>query len=227
MRRTFIIFMLLTGIVFSVLAQEVETRSLSDFRMISVGEAISVTLISGNKNEAVIKVDNIDLEDISTEVRGDRLKIELDGYRHRNIDVSITLTYKKIEEISVSSAADVVTQGPIKSQSIDISVSSAGYAKLEIDAEEIDVDVSSSGELLLSGKIISQRVDVSSAGVYRAYELDCDDAYIRASSAGSARVSSSKKIDAKANSAGSVKYKGNPDKVYVSSGSGGHAGKAY
>lgn len=227
MNKIFVFIILLTGSTLSVFAQETETRSLSDFSEVSVGEAISVTLIPGNKNEAVVKVRNIDLEDVETDVRGGTLKIELSGNRYRNIDVEITLTYKSIDGIHVSSAADVVTKGPIKSASLDISVSSAAKADLEIVTDKIDVDVSSSGELELSGKTTSQRVSVSSAGEYHAYELSCDEAYVRASSAGSARINATKRIDARASSAGSVKYKGEPDKVYVNSSSGGDVRKSY
>lgn len=227
MNKIFVFIILLTGSTLSVFAQETEIRSLSDFSEVSVGEAISVTLIPGNRNEAVVKVRNIDLEDVETDVRGGSLKIELSGNRYRNIDVEITLTYKSIDGIHVSSAADVVTKGPIKSASLDISVSSAAKADLEIVADKIDVEVSSSGDLELSGKTTSQRVSVSSAGEYHAYELSCDEAYVRASSAGSARINATKKIDAKASSAGSVTYKGEPDKVYVNSSSGGDVRKSY
>lgn len=227
MNKIFVFIILLTGSTLSVFAQETETRSLSDFSQVSVGEAISVTLIPGNKNEAVVKVRNIDLEDVETDVRGGSLKIQLSGNRYRNIDVEITLTYKSIDGIHVSSAANVVTKGPIKSTSLDISVSSAAKADLEIVTDKIDVEVSSSGELELSGKTTSQRVSVSSAGEYHAYELSCDEAYVRASSAGSARINATKRLDARASSAGSVKYKGEPDKVYVNSSSGGDVRKSY
>jgi len=227
MYRILLIIISLAGSAVAVSAQESETRSLSNFSEVSVGEAISVILIPGNKNEAVVKVRNIDLEDVETNVSGGRLKIELSGNRYRNIDVEVTLTYESIDEVSVSSAADVVTKGPIKSASLEISVSSAGNAELDIIAEEIEIDVSSSGDLALSGKTSSQRVSVSSAGDYDAYDLDCDEAYVRASSAGSARINAVKKIDAKASSAGSVNYRGNPDKVYVSSSSGGDINKSH
>jgi len=227
MNKLFVFIILLTGSALSVIAQETETRSLSDFSEVTVGEAIKVTLIPGNKNEAVVKAKNIDLEDVETDVRGSSLKIQLSGNRYRNIDVEIALTYKSIDAVSVSSAADVETKGPIKSASLDLSVSSAGNATLDIEADKIDVDVSSSGELKLTGKTNSQRVSVSSAGGYYAYDLTCEEAYIRASSAGSARINATKEIDAKASSAGSVKYKGEPDKVYVNSSSGGNVNKSY
>lgn len=210
----------------AVYAQNTETRKLDDFKTIGVGEAIELILIPGNKNEAKIVADNIDLEDIKTRVYGSTLKIELSGSNYRNIDVEITLTYKQLEELSVSSAADVKTRGAIKASDFEVSVSSAGSANLEVDATNIEVSVSSSGDLVLEGSATSQRVGVSSAGVYKGYDLNCDESYVKASSAGSARVTANKKIDARASSAGSVKYKGNPDKVYVNASSGGSASKS-
>lgn len=226
MKKYLIYSLILITSITSAWAQGRETRALADFSAISVGEAIELTLVAGNKNEAVISAEYIDLEDVSTSVRGGKLKIELDGSRHRNVDVEIVLTYKAINAIHVSSAADVETKGPIKAATLDLSVSSAGSADLELDAGELDIDISSSGVLILSGKAISQRVEVSSAGQYRGYDLECEDSYARVSSAGSARLTASKKVDAKASSAGSIKYKGNPQKVYISSSSGGHASRS-
>ena len=207
-------------------AQDTETRKLDDFTAISVGEAIKVILVPGNKNEAKIIADNVDLDEIETRVSGGKLKIELSGNRYKNIEVEITLTYKNIEELSVSSAANVKTKGVLKADKLEVSVSSAGYARLEVDAGSVDVSVSSSGELELEGRATSQRAGVSSAGEYNGYDMESEEAYIKASSAGSARVSVSKKIDASASSAGSVKYRGNPDKVYVNASSGGSASKS-
>lgn len=227
MNRISIIFLIAIASISSSIAQNVETRALGSFTEVSVGEAISLTLVLGNKNEAKIKTDNIDLEDVEMEVNGSKLKIGLSGNRYRNIDVDIILTYKIIEAIHVSSAADVVTKGAIKADRLDISVSSAGDADLEVNAIEIDVDVSSAGTLTLTGKSVSQRVEVTSAGDYHGYDLLCEDVYAKASSSGSARVNASKKIEAKASSAGSVKYKGDADKVHISSSSGGHTGKGH
>ena len=210
----------------SVFAQNTETRKLDDFKAIGVGEAIELLLVPGNKNEAKIVASNIDLEDIETRVYGSKLKIELAGNNYRNIDVKITLTYKTLEDLSVSSAANVKTDGAIKATDLEISVSSAGYANLEVDAENVDISVSSSGDLVLEGSATSQRVGVSSAGGYKGYDLECDESFVKASSAGSARVTANKKIDARASSAGSIKYKGNPDKVYVNASSGGSASKS-
>ncbi len=204
-----------------VMSQSRETRNLSNFTSVSVGEAINVVLVPGNENKAELRVSGIDLDEVLTEVNSSRLKIHLESGRHNNIDVDITLTYKSIERLKVSSAADVSTKGPIKASNLEISVSSAGDADLELAVGVLEVAVSSSGDANFSGWVTSQNVEVSSAGSYDGSDLKCDEADVSASSAGSARISASKRVDASASSGGSVKYSGDPDKVRESSSSGG------
>jgi len=88
------------------------------------------------------------------------------------------------------------------------------------------VEVSSSAEVEVSGSATTQNISVSSAGRYNGYDLSSDEADVRATSAGSARVNASKKVDVQASSAGSIRYKGNPDKVYESESSGGSVKKS-
>jgi hypothetical protein len=204
-----------------VLAQKSDTRELSSFNRISVGEAIDVYLIQGSSESVRIEVSGMDIEEVLTEVKGDRLKVHLERGNYKNIDVEVWVTYKTIEEIDMSSASSVITQGVLKSNSLKIDASSAADGDLEIDVESLDVTVASSADLEVSGKASMQDVNVSSAGKYDGYDLDCEEAEVSASSAGSARVMASKKIDANASSAGSIRYKGNPDKVYEDESSGG------
>jgi len=226
MKRIILFAIFFASAIAISVAQSTETRSLSEFTKITVGEAIDLILVPGNKNEAIIKSSKFDLEDVLLDIRGNTLKVELAGTRHNNIDVEITLTYKQIDALSINSAADVRTRGTIKSSSLDISVATAGNANLEILVDKVDINISSAGELELNGATTSQNVDVSSAGTYHGYNLACAESYVRVSSAGTARVTASKKIDARANSAGSIKYKGDPEKVYLNSNSGGSAKKS-
>ena len=226
MKKSVLTLIMLVTVIFIGRAQRTTTRQLDDFSAVSVGEAIKLTLVPGNRNEAKITADNISLDKIETNIFAGQLKIELAGSRYQNIAVEIILTYKELEEVSVGSAARTTTKGPIKAEELEISVSSAGFAELEVDVESLDINVSSSGELVLEGKAKSQRVGVSSAGEYMAYDMECGETYVKASSAGSARVTATQKIDARASSAGSVRYKGDPDKVYVNSSSGGSARKS-
>ena len=223
--RTLLVILLAISISGSSFAQNSEVRKLDNFSEVSVGEAVNVILVKGNKNEANITSSNIDLDEIETDVSGDRLRIGIEGRHRGSIKVSITLTYKEIDELNISSAADVNTKGAIETESLAINVSSAGDGDLEIDVKELKVEVSSAGDLYLKGKAVSQRVNISSAGDYDGYDLVCETVNLKVSSAGSAEVYAKKEIDANASSGGSVRYKGDPEKVYVNSSSGGSVKK--
>lgn len=202
-------------------AQSKETRELSPFSKISVGQAIKVHVEKGAKESCVIETEGIDTRDVLTEVGGRTLKIRLDRNRRKNINVVVHLTYKDINGISISSAAQVYSKGPIQSDELEIDVSSAGNGELDIEVDELEIEVSSSGKLTIVGTARYQDIDISSAGHLDAYDLKCEEVSVSVSSAGKAKVQASKRIDARANSAGSIRYKGNPDKTYARANSGG------
>ncbi len=209
-------------IVFSAYAQQTETRSLSSFSEISVGEAINVEIKSGDREEAIVEVRGADLDDVRTDVSGDRLKIHMrDGRNFSRTDVYVKVTYKYIDEIDVSSAADLVSVGVIEAKDLEVEVSSAGDVEIEVDVEELEVRVSSAGDLEVSGFATRQYVRVASSGDYDAYDLESKEAEVDASSAGDARIFVTESLDADARSGGSVSYRGNPEKVYADSSSGG------
>lgn len=227
MRKRFLLLLLILAGSFSlVLAQNSETRNLGSFTRISVSEAIHVYLSHGTSESARIEVSGIDLDEVLTDIHGSTLDIHLDGRNHRNIDVDVYVTYRELEEIEVSAAASVRTEDLLKTQSLKVEASSAGDTDLEIDVENLEVNVSSSADVEISGKAKFQEVSVSSAGKYDGFDLESEEADITASSAGSARVTVTKRIEAEANSAGDVRYRGNPDKIYEDENSGGSVRKS-
>ena len=200
-----------------------EERSLSSFNKIRVGQAVELELIKGTTEKAVVEISgSIDLDEVITEVRGETLKIGIDRDRIRgSIDVRVILTYKSLRGISISSAADVYARETINGDDFFVDVSSAGSGELDLNVSSLELEASSAGSIEISGKSKYLNVSVSSAGSIRAYDLDTEEADVRASSAGSVKISVSKQIDARASSGGSIRYKGNPDKEYTNSSSGG------
>lgn len=225
------ILMLMTtlGVSLVGIAQKSETRQLDNFTSLEVGEAIEVIITQGDKNEAVIEVDDIDLDEVVTEVRGSELNIERDnrGYRNTNNrgEVVIRLTYKKIEEISVNSAGSVYSKNVIKAEEFELNASSAGRIELELDVQDLEVDASSAGSIEVSGTCSSLDLDVSSAGQFEGYDLMCSTIKADVSSGGSGEVSVKDRLEVDAGTGGSLYYKGDPDKVLADSNLGGRISK--
>lgn len=228
MKNSVRFFLTITLILSAILvnAQGEEERNLDAFSEVRVSQAITLYLKQGNEEKVRVVADGIDLNDVITEVSGSRLKVYLDHGNHRNVSVKAYVTYRKINGISASSASGVFSEGVIKGEELDISVSSAADVEVDVDVERLEVSVSSSGDLELEGKTNRIEIEVSSAGGVDAYDLQAKVVQVRASSAGSAKVTALEEIDARASSGASIRYKGNPDKSQTDSSSGGSVRKS-
>jgi Putative auto-transporter adhesin, head GIN domain len=196
-------------------------RKTDSFTGIKVSCGIDVYLKQGNDESVSVEADENLHDYILTEVRGGVLNV----YSEYNIREAerkrVYVTMKKVNSVRTTSAGDVFGETPIHSDRLELSASSAGDIKLEVNAKDINIDISSSGDMTLSGETDMLKVDLSSAGDLNAYDLKAREADVSVSSAGDADVYASEKITARASSAGDVNYKGDPKYVDAHSSSAG------
>jgi len=212
--------------LFSGYAQESEVRAVGSFSGVKAGEAIDVYLRKGDKESVRVEVTGTRASNVLTEVSGSYLKIHMADGRYRDRKVKVYVTYVSLSKIHASSAANVFSEGIIKASSMDISASSAASIEIAIDAGDAMVDVSSAGEVVLEGKAGFLEIEVSSAGEVDAYSLESESVRANASSAGSAKITVSKELNAHASSGGSIRYRGTPAKTNTNSSSGGSVKKS-
>lgn len=199
-----------------------EARDLKDFTGVKTATSIDIYLSQGNKFEVVVEADDNIIEHIVTEVDDGVLKVYFDKINILRAEKRIVhVTMKDIDYISASSAGDVIGQTPVKSENLKIRTSSAGDVKLEVYAKNLDLSTSSSGDITLSGEADYMEASTSSAGDIKAYELTVDEADIKASSAGDVKITVTKRLYARASSAGDIYYRGNPERVDARSSSAG------
>ncbi len=206
--------------------QESEVRSVGSFTGVKASEAIDVYLKKGDKESVRVEVTGTSASNVLTEVGGSYLRIHMKDGRYKNRNVKVYVTYVSLEKIHASSAANIFSEGTIKSNSIDISASSAATVELSIETGSATIDASSAGDVVLEGKARLLEVEVSSAGEVDAYALESESVRANASSAGSAKISVSKELTAHASSGGSIRYRGAPAKTNTDSSSGGSVKKS-
>lgn len=240
------LFLGLVAAAFIVFAQTTDTRTLSSFDNVRSSEGINVFLSKGTSHSARIEADGIDIEDVLTEVSGDRLEIHLAGGNHRNVDVSVYVTYVNLKALSASSASsikvsdDVKTSGDfevkassagsievsVSASSVDIDVSSSGDVDITVDTDELDAELSSAGDITISGSAVEADISGSSSGDFNGYNFTCEEAELSASSGASIRITVTKDLIGRASSGGSIRYRGDPERVSDSSSSGGSVKKS-
>ncbi len=203
-----------------------ETRSLSSFDEVSAAAGVKVILTAGNETKAVVEVENCEPGEVITEVRNGRLYVKFkdqkgEWKKTRNRKATITVHYRSLNELDVSSGAYMSSANPIRSDDLELGGSSGGQMVVSLESSNVDVDVSSGSIVEIEGTCGDLDFEVSSGGVLRGYELRCRNADGGASSGGVARIHVSESLDAHASSGGSIAYKGNPRKTDIDAGFSG------
>lgn len=202
-----------------------ESRDVRGFNSLKVSNGLDV-IISQNDNEHLnIEADENLLDHIKTEVSGNELRIFSDVNIRMAKSKKIYLSYRYLRSVHVSSAGDLKGQNKLKTDNLELRLSSAGDLNLEVDADKIDISVSSSGDATLRGRTGFLKADLSSAGNLNAFDLEADKADISASSAADARVFVISEARFKASSAGDIVYRGNPNILEMNTSSGGDVSK--
>jgi uncharacterized protein YxeA len=197
-------------------------RNATAFSELKVSSGIDVYLKQGDKEAISVEADQNLHEYILTEIRNGVLNVYTDNVNIREAERErVYVTMKDIKSIKVSSAGDVVGESPVKTDRLEINVSSAGDIKLEVEAKDLNIDISSSGDVTVKGVSDMLSADLSSAGDLNAYDLKTREAEVSVSSAGDADISVSEKLTARASSAGDINYMGNPKYVDAHSSSAG------
>jgi len=197
-------------------------RNATAFTELRVSSGIDVYLKQGEKESITVEADENLHEYILTEIRNGVLIVYTDNVNIREAERErVYVTMKDIRSIKASSAGDVVGETPVNSDRLQISVSSAGNIKLEVQAKAINIDISSSGDVNLRGASDILEADLSSAGDLNAFDLQVREADVSVSSAGDADISVSERLTARASSAGDINYMGNPKYVDARSSSAG------
>lgn len=166
--RIFITFLGLFMSFAVAYAQQRETRQVGSFTKISFRIPGKLYLKQGSPQKVELVGDKDVLKEIETDVEGTRLVIEKEGkwFDWDNDDkITAYVTVPSIEGISVSGSGDVIGEGRITADDLDLNVSGSGSLTLEFEAsDEVQADVSGSGDMNIKGKCAQINSNISGSG---------------------------------------------------------------
>jgi len=204
----------------SVLAGQ-ETRELAPFSKMDIGGAFKIIMKKTGNHKVSIDADDDVIDKIVTEVVGGTLKVYTKGNNIRATRMDLVIEFASVNEMDLSGASSVRCDDVISVENFEIEVSGAGTTKLILETNRLDASMTGAGSLTLSGKAREQVIDITGAGSYNAEEFECDYTEIESSGAGTAKVVANKELKADCSGAGSVRYRGNPDRVFADSNGAG------
>ena len=189
-----------------------ETRSSGSVDGVRVSGAIdlfvrtdSVTAVRVDGDENLLKYVEVELDGSMLRIRT-RSGINLKPTRSIRVYVSAP----EFSRLAASGACDIFTENKINSTgTVNVDLSGASDAKLEVNAPGVKVEVSGAGSVTLKGETRDFSVDGSGSTDIMCYELLAENTKVDISGAGNAEVFASVKLDVEVSGAADVKYKGN------------------
>lgn len=207
-----------------------EIRKVSSFDKIEASRSVKVFLISGDEEKVVVEADSNILDKVITKTDNSVLKCYIDkGFKRRKFKVKIYVYFKKLSKIKASSGAYIYGDSLIKTDNIYVCSYSSAKVRLNLDAATVSCKAGSSARINMevnavsvncvvnsaAGAVFNGSADTfsgsanSSAGI-NAGDLVVKECDLSVSSAGNIVIKVTDKIRAKATSAGSIVYSGNP-----------------
>ena len=204
---------------------ERESRNIGEFSEIEVSHGINVFITMGNRPSLEVETSEDLMENLITEVRGDKLKIYFEGNFIWVKTANVYVQAQKLNKISASAGADVVGEDEIRGRDLELKASGGSDIKLEVDVDNLEVDVSGGADIELTGAANYLEASTSGGSDLKAYELITQSARLEASGGSDIKVYVEEDIDARASGGADIKYRGNPQNVQSRDSSGGDVSK--
>lgn len=231
---------LITLISLQLYAQEVvvndanaEKRNLTaGFNAINVSDGIELFLTQGNEESVAVSAsDDKYIERLKTEVVDGTLKIYYDSKTmvwnsNEKRKLKAYVSFKNIDNLKASSGSDVKAKSVLKLAALTMHFSSGAQFNGEVDITKLEVNGNSGAEVNVTGKAENLKTDLNSGAVFKGFDLAVNYCDAKATSGAEVRITVNKELAAKANSGGSIKYKGEGVVKDINVNSGGSVKKA-
>jgi hypothetical protein len=188
-------------------------QTLSAFSEIKVFDGISVNLIPGQKNEAVISGANVD--DVAVQVSEGSLKIRMkvtkifSGYR-----TFVDVYYRQpIRVIDVNEDARIICKETIKQEVLEVKAQEGGEIQVQADVTQFLVKVVTGGVIKASGGSKNQDVQINTGGNYRGKDFKTGFSTVNVNAGSLAEIHATDYVKATVKAGGEVLVYGDPAKM--------------
>jgi len=169
-----------------------ETRKVSNFSKVQVGDAIKVQITRGSKAKVEVRANENLINKIATEVTNGTLYVKYRGsVSTKNAVSEVTIQMPTIEHITLNDAVNAEVRD------------FTGLSKLE-------VDVNDASNLSISGDADILDINVADAGNVRGFSFVANNCNVQVGDASQLSISCNKLLEGKVTDASVLRYKGNP-----------------
>ncbi|RRA97755.1 head GIN domain-containing protein [Larkinella rosea] len=184
---------------------------LTNFDRLDMGSAFNITVRAGSTYSIEARGNRRDLDDLDMYTSNGTLRAKYrNNSRNRRYDMNITITMPTLRGVDFSGASRSDVSGFQGLRELDIKLSGASRATVDLDADRTNIDLSGASDLDLEGASGLLIGDLSGASKIEAFDYPVDEAELDLSGASTARVKVAKRLNVTASGASSVRYRGTP-----------------
>lgn len=219
-----------------------ETLELDNIQGIKLNGSFDVVLRQGPVQ--VIKAEghqNI-IDRLELDVHNGTWDIELLPGQYHNYQLTIYVTVPELNLVQLNGSGDIDIHSFEDLNTIDVkingsgeihekgplyvignakaSINGSGDAHLKITCLAFEYQQTGSGNMHVSGQCVDQEITMSGSGDYTAFDFHSENCKVRLNGSGDAKVSASRRLDARVFGSGDISYKGLPTINFSRSGSG-------
>ncbi|MEO7922387.1 MAG: head GIN domain-containing protein [Chitinophagaceae bacterium] len=231
-----ILFMTLTGgLLFgqkTISDPTAEKRNVSGFHGIEVGTGIELLLTEGPAEQVAVSAASSEYRDkIVTKVENGILKIYYDSKlgsvnkKKEDKDLKAYVSYKILDMLDATTGAEVKIEGVLKSSSLNLKANTGALVNGEVSVTSLKVDQNTGSRISLSGKADKLEIEGSTGSRFKGEDMISSNCNVTVSTGAIVSVQAEKELQVKANTGGSVKYKGNATVREFKTNTGGSVSK--
>jgi hypothetical protein len=233
-----ILSVFLLSLFYNLLAQKTindpnaEPRSVGSFHGIEVATGIKLVLTEGSTEAVAVSADKVEYRDrIVTKVENGILKIHYESQvgainkQNQSKNLRAYVSYKTLDRLNVNTGAEVQIEGVLKSSSLDIKANTGGIVKGEIEITKLDVDQNTGSRISFTGKAEELDVEGDTGSRFMGEDLKVSNCTAEVGTGAQVIITVQKEISAKANTGGSIKFKGDSAIKNIKTGTGGSVSK--
>ena len=187
-----------------------ETREVTeDFTAIAASEGLDVFVTQDSEFRIRVEADENVIDLIGTDIRDGKLKV----HAIENIGRATKKVYVSLPEITAleaNSGSDLVGQGLIEADKVQLNASSGADLNVELVADQVEANCSSGADIRLGGSTNLLYADASSGSDIKALDLASKVCRANASSGADIKVQVIEQLTADANSGADIGYTGDP-----------------
>lgn len=189
-----------------------QAHTVADFKGVEVSGAIEMYLTQDAVYSVKVETDKNLQQYIEVYKDGDILRVRTAD--NTNLDptgkIKVYVSAPSYRKVGASGACKVIAESKLSADgTMDIDLSGASEANLDIKAPNVSVDATGACSVTLKGETKNLSIDGSGSTNVRAFDLLSENADVEISGAGDVDVYASVKLDANATGASSIRYKGN------------------